>query len=237
MPVMDGFTATRHLRSREDYRTLPVIALTAGALEHDRKASKAAGMNAHVTKPVVLEELLCLIDQLLPERRAGLAAPAPVPPPPAMPQSPPPATVPPSPAPSASADLPATTQPPTTTEGPLPPLPGVDVALGLASVRNREAFYRKMLVKFRDTYLSSFATALDQTIAEGKLTDALRMVHSLKGSARSLGIMQLGDLAAQVEAGMRTATPLAEPPVTPDSEGLAALYGECVAINRVLETL
>ncbi|MCZ4337141.1 response regulator [Shewanella colwelliana] len=57
MPVMDGLTATKALRERYSQQELPVIAMTAHAMSGDREKSLAAGMNAHITKPIVLNEL------------------------------------------------------------------------------------------------------------------------------------------------------------------------------------
>ncbi|WP_031483201.1 PAS domain S-box protein [Maridesulfovibrio frigidus] len=52
MPEMDGLTATRIIRSDEQYKDLPIIAMTAHAMQGDRKKSLAAGMNDHITKPI-----------------------------------------------------------------------------------------------------------------------------------------------------------------------------------------
>ena len=53
MPVMDGLTATKQIRSlsREDAKTIPIIALTANAFQSDVQQSLDAGMNAHLAKP------------------------------------------------------------------------------------------------------------------------------------------------------------------------------------------
>uniref|UniRef100_UPI0040487D3C response regulator n=1 Tax=Shewanella sp. TaxID=50422 RepID=UPI0040487D3C len=57
MPVMDGLTASLALRKRYTKEQMPIIAMTAHAMSGDREKSLAAGMNAHITKPIVLAEL------------------------------------------------------------------------------------------------------------------------------------------------------------------------------------
>jgi signal transduction histidine kinase/ActR/RegA family two-component response regulator len=61
MPVMDGVTATREIRRDARFDALPIIAMTANAMEQDRRACRAAGMNAFVTKPFEPEEFLAMV--------------------------------------------------------------------------------------------------------------------------------------------------------------------------------
>ena len=59
MPEMNGYEAARTIRSlsREDGRTIPILAMTADAFVEDIESAKAAGMNGHLSKPVDFELL------------------------------------------------------------------------------------------------------------------------------------------------------------------------------------
>ncbi len=63
MPVMDGITATKRIRSldRKDAWTIPIIAMSANAFEEDAKKSIEAGMNAHLAKPLKIERVIATI--------------------------------------------------------------------------------------------------------------------------------------------------------------------------------
>ncbi|MCV2367804.1 PAS domain-containing hybrid sensor histidine kinase/response regulator [Roseateles oligotrophus] len=58
MPVMDGYTAARYIRSELALIDLPIVAMTANAMSSDREACLAAGMNDHVGKPFDLSDLV-----------------------------------------------------------------------------------------------------------------------------------------------------------------------------------
>lgn len=66
MPVMDGCAAAAAIRAmdREDAATVPIIAVTANAFSEDMVATARAGMNAHITKPIDLQELADRLEQL-----------------------------------------------------------------------------------------------------------------------------------------------------------------------------
>ena len=67
MPVMDGLAATRTIRAMErpDAREIPIIALTANAFDEDVQRSMQAGLNAHLSKPVVPEALYETLESLV----------------------------------------------------------------------------------------------------------------------------------------------------------------------------
>jgi PAS domain S-box-containing protein len=119
MPVMDGYTATKEIRADERFSDLPVIAMTANAMAGDRERTLEAGMNAHVAKPIDVQELFATLEQWItvPEER--------------RPAAPPPKTV--------------SDEPPTS----IPDLPGIDTDAGLRRVGGNTKLYRSILQKFR----------------------------------------------------------------------------------------
>ena len=66
MPVMDGHEAARHIRksSHPEAGSIPLIAATANAFNEDKAEALAAGMNAHVSKPIDVKELCRIIREL-----------------------------------------------------------------------------------------------------------------------------------------------------------------------------
>jgi CheY-like chemotaxis protein len=71
MPVLDGYEATRRIReshSQVKDPRIPIIAMTANAIQGDRERCIAAGMDEHIAKPVSLAKLGKTLEQWLPER-------------------------------------------------------------------------------------------------------------------------------------------------------------------------
>jgi len=65
MPVLDGHAATRLIRSWPGFDSLPIIAMTAHALEHERQLSLAAGMNDQLSKPFEVPEFYAIVNKWL----------------------------------------------------------------------------------------------------------------------------------------------------------------------------
>jgi len=67
--VMDGLDATRAIRATEKGRHIPILAMTANAFAEERQRCLDAGMNDHVAKPVVAEQLFATLHQWLSSAR------------------------------------------------------------------------------------------------------------------------------------------------------------------------
>jgi PAS domain S-box-containing protein len=77
MPVMDGYAATTAIRSRTRFSALPIIAMTAHAMQSERGRCREAGMNDYVSKPIDPGQLQATLERWLQRRKDG-ARPTPV---------------------------------------------------------------------------------------------------------------------------------------------------------------
>ena len=67
MPVMDGFSATRAIRSldRADAKTIPIIAMTADVFEEDMKKGHECGIDACIVKPINLKDMSATLGRFI----------------------------------------------------------------------------------------------------------------------------------------------------------------------------
>ena len=72
MPVMDGLTATVEIRKDTRHKDLPIVAMTANAMQQDKEKCVTAGMNDHLTKPIDPDELFRVLLKWLEPRPAGV---------------------------------------------------------------------------------------------------------------------------------------------------------------------
>ncbi len=182
MPMLDGFDATKLIRQLQIMAgnnpslRLPIIAVTAGAVEGDRERCVAAGMDDYVTKPLDPAQVLAMV------ARYAQAQPA------SMTDAPPPGQQP-APAP------PTPAQP---IAEPDPSDPPIDAAALLARCTGKTALLAKVLGKFSPAATAA-VEGLRQALAAGDAQAAAHSAHALKGSAGNLSANALSAVAAEIE--------------------------------------
>jgi len=183
MPVMDGYEATRILRSQSRYATLPIIAMTAHVMVEEQQRCKEVGMNTHIAKPIEPPLLIRALAAHYP--RPFMKANT-----------------------EETAAGHAETDALCGASGALRPgaIPGVDFTVGLTLCGNKLGLYRKILKGFAVNY-QHFSTSLEQLRFEEDWDGVFHLVHTLKGLAGTIGAKGLQELSVQVEQGIRERSP------------------------------
>ncbi|MDC8760843.1 hybrid sensor histidine kinase/response regulator [Janthinobacterium fluminis] len=202
MPVMDGFAATTAIRrldqQRGRARPLPILAITANALQGDREACLAAGMDDYLSKPFTQQALGQAIARWVTLPRAATvhhgeadaAAPAPPRPKPAKPQ--PPAPV------AAAPARPAEAQPPE----PAPPSATINRRaldnIRALSATSGDALVQRVIHAYVDDTPLHFQT-LREAILELNTNTIRKAAHSLKSSSANVGAEALAHMCKELE--------------------------------------
>jgi two-component system sensor histidine kinase/response regulator len=171
MPVMDGLTATKEIRKLEQFKDLPILAMTANAMDQDKEKCAEAGMNDHVAKPIDPDDLFNALlkwikpkaltqakNNVQPNKEAEVFKEA--------------------------SDLDA--------------IAGLDTKLGLKRVMGKMPLYLTMLKKYVETgnaaisELRNALSANDNEVAE-------RVAHTCKGVNGNIGASGLQLMAGSIE--------------------------------------
>ncbi|MES2683931.1 MAG: PAS domain-containing protein [Pseudomonadota bacterium] len=183
MPKLDGLEAARRLRVDTRFATLPLVAMTAHAMPEHREASRLAGFDAHLMKPIDRRELF---DTLLRYRKVA------VPPEGLMDVM------------DLDIELSGMAEPLAQNEVLI-----FDRAGALSRLGGNQALLQRLLARF----VSDHADGAQQIIAAleaGDSARATREAHTLKGVAANLGATRLSTTAAAVESELRQGAEIAQ---------------------------
>lgn len=175
MPEMDGWECARRIRADPRWRSLPLLAMTAHALQQERDRCLALGMQDHITKPIDPQLLYGRL-----QHWGGRPAPA-------------------TAARAAGRALPP---PPGATAALAERLPGFDVARALKRVGGNVDLYRRLLGSLVHTQADA-DLRLAQALAQPDLDQAEHLVHTVKGVAANLGALALAEAASQLDAELK----------------------------------
>jgi signal transduction histidine kinase/DNA-binding response OmpR family regulator/HPt (histidine-containing phosphotransfer) domain-containing protein len=178
MPVMDGISATKAIRSDPRFAALPIIAMTANAMDRERDACLAAGMNDHLAKPIDPDKLFNALSRwIAPRAKSGVAATA------AAPDS------------KASFAF-------TTASGDLV-ISGIDTVAAMKRTGGNRKRYEAFLQRFAETQ-SHAVDDIRSALAANDSPTAQRFAHSLKGVSANLGANGLAEVAAAAEGAIES---------------------------------
>ena len=216
MPVMDGYVATRVVREELGLRELPIVAMTANASQRDRQDALASGMNEHVGKPFDLDSLVAVLLRLAPDavREEGAAD-----------DGTGAASTQPAATPSLNLHLPE-------------PSIHLDLPTALERLRQDTVLWSRVARSFVG-HLLDFGRELEDLLREGQLQDVRRLLHTLKGTASTVGARLLAILAADAEDQIR-AQAEGVPGTRPDwleplTEAIAQTHTELLEALHMLE--
>ena len=191
MPEMDGYEATRIIRTLPEGEKVPIMAMTAHALSGEREKCLAAGMDEHIPKPVDANLLYQTLLSLLAPRPLEQGAPKAKVTAPVIPSSDPAQTN------SQGGEVSAQG----VDEARWPRLPGIDSRAALLRLNRNFGLYSRLLREFHDHYRRGRGfQELAAAIAAANYPRLVLLAHSLKGEAATLGADNLAATAAQLEA-------------------------------------
>jgi two-component system sensor histidine kinase/response regulator len=182
MPVMDGVTATLEIRKQQHLAGLPIVAMTANAMQRDRERCLNAGMNDFVTKPIDPDDLCKVLLRWIKPRAA--AQPAQVP---------------------ASGTGPAAGGP----DDALVRVCGLDVAIGMRRMMGKKTLYLAMLRRYVEGQRNCPAE-LRQALDNGDWPTAERLAHTAKGVSGNIGAVQVPGRAEALALAIHNKCPRGE---------------------------
>jgi len=173
MPVMNGYEATRIIRSDTANKDLPIIAMTAHAMKGDREKCIQAGMNDYISKPIDSIQLYTTLSKWLsPGEKMKMEA-------------------------HSTLSVPEVRVPDKILKF-LQQMPGIDADTILKRLRGKSDLALKLI----NTFINEFDGITDRistAVNEKKIDDAIIMAHSLKGAAGTISATTVSDQASEIE--------------------------------------
>ncbi len=214
MPIMDGLTATSLIREREqaEGKHTPIVAITANAMHGDAERCRAAGMDTHIAKPytaIQLQQVLQTFCKPAPTRDTENS----------------------SPKPSMGGDKPSPLHDPNGAETP-PSLPVFDAGQLRRVVMGNVELLKIITQVFQEDVPKQLNHAETLATTHEDPNTLQRILHSIKGEARNLGAVRLGESANQGEqAAKRGDYAAVLQQVTTMRQDFTALQAEWAAID------
>lgn len=179
MPLMDGFEATMRIRALPNSNNnIPIIAMTAAALEHERSACINAGMNDHIAKPLNSKKMIQTLVYWIKNQH--------------------------NPSPVTAPEL-AFNTPASEPENALPALPGFDFTEISVLINGDVSKLKEILNMFSEDF-RGIPDEIANYLNSGAYDKAERCLHQMKGVAGNVGAQQLYSISQELDSQLKQAT-------------------------------
>ena len=203
MPTMDGYEATLRIRSDSRFAQVPIIAMTAHAMQEEYARCREAGMNDHIPKPIDVSAFFKTLASWLSSSSKTKANP------------------------SGKPCSPAANQP--IAELFAAQLPKFDVHTALSRVANNLPLYKKMLLDFANNYHGK-DLELEELLRSKKRKEAIFLLHSIKGLSGNLGMNDLYNATKKLENVLRSDSDYNSPKLPALLKAFSAYLHEAQAV-------
>ncbi|MCJ8303668.1 CHASE3 domain-containing protein [Shewanella sp.] len=176
MPDIDGLEATRQIRHHSHMQTVPIIAMTANAMQSDKDACKAVGMVDHISKPIELDDMLATIIRHTEQKYAHDITP--------------------------SIESMASSDKAIDDVGVETIV--LDAELAIKRLRGNRSLYLKLVEVFRTDGWTQFQ-GFEKGIMQNEMQLATNTLHTLKGLAGTMGAIALQELTIEIEVKLKQA--------------------------------
>ncbi|MDM8515305.1 transporter substrate-binding domain-containing protein [Desulfobacterales bacterium HSG16] len=176
MPEMDGYTATGEIR--KSVSNIPIIAMTADAMQGVNEKCLAAGMNDYVTKPIDPDELFAALLRWIPpgNRKPYI--------------------------PKRLQNIHDQENDENSFDSRFPMLDGIDTVSGLARIGGSQNAYKRLLLKFRENH-ADYPNQIQNALNREDTELASQLAHGMKGVSGNIGANALHEAVADLEAVIR----------------------------------
>lgn len=176
MPDIDGLEATRQIRHHSHMQTVPIIAMTANAMQSDKDTCKAVGMVDHISKPIELDDMLATIIRHTQQKYAHDITP--------------------------SLESMASLDKAIDDVGVETIV--LDAELAIKRLRGNRSLYLKLVEVFRTDGWTQFQ-GFEKGIMQNEMELATNTLHTLKGLAGTMGAIALQELTIEIEIKLKQA--------------------------------
>jgi len=183
MPVLDGYATTRCIRKNPVYKDLPIIAMTADAIQGIREKALDSGMNDYVTKPINIKNLFKALIKWLPHQKSN----------------------PPNGRSESSDEVLKNKENQSESGKPrlLSKIPGLEIDEALERLAGNQELYIKLLQQFSISLTDSLLE-LETAIKQARWKIVANEIHTIKGTASNLGLSQIQNIMDKLEISLST---------------------------------